>query len=75
MIYQNPVYGIFNQSFIEAQLRQHHHKDQIMKSVDCANKLKDFLDSTDKIDPAYQNMALDQCCLVIGNYMKRHGML
>lgn len=71
----NPVYGIFNQPFIEAQLRQQHHNDQILKSIDCANKLKEFLDSLDKVEPTYQNIALDQCCIVIGNYMRMHGMI
>lgn len=75
MVYQNSVYGIFNQSFIETQLRQQHHNDQVMKSIDCANKLRDFLDSTDKVEPAYQNIALRQYCVIIGNYMKMHGML
>lgn len=75
MVYSNPVCSIFNQPFIEAQLRQQHHEDQVVKSIDCAKKLKDFLESTDKVEPAYQNIALEQCCIVIGNYMKMHGML
>lgn len=71
----NPVYGIFNQPFIEAQLRQQHRNDQILKSIDCANKLKELLDSIDKVEPAYQYIVLDQCCIVIGNYMKKHGVI
>ena len=74
-MYINPVYGIFNQPFIETQLRQQHHNDQVMKSRECANKLKDFLESIDKVEPAYQNIALEQCCIVFGNYMKMHGMI
>lgn len=75
MIYQNSVYNIFNQSFVEDQLRQQHHNDQVMKSIECANKLREFLESTDKVDPNYQNIALEQCCIVLGDYMKKHGMI
>lgn len=71
MVYQNPIYGIFDQSYIEAQLRKH-HMDQVQKSYDCAGKLRDFLESTDKVEPEYQNMALMQCINVIVNHMKTH---
>ncbi len=75
MVYQNPVYGIFNQPFIEFQLRQQHHNAQVIKSIDCANKLKDFLESIDEVESTYQNIAMEQCCIVVGNYMKKHRML
>lgn len=75
MVYENSVYSIFDQSFIEAQLRQQHHNDQVIKLLDSANKLKDFLESTDKVEPDYQSAALKQYGIVIGDYMKMHGML
>lgn len=75
MVYENSVYSIFDQSFIEAQLRQQHHNDQVMKLIDSANKLKDFLKSMDRVEPDYQMTALKQYCIVIGDYMKMHGML
>lgn len=75
MVYQNPVYGIFNQPFIEFQLNRQHHNTQVIKSIDCADKLKDFLESIDEVESAYQNFAMEQCCIVVGNYMKKHRML
>lgn len=75
MLYQNPVYGIFNQSYIQEQLRVQHHNDQVMKSIDCAKKLDDFMESMEKVEPEYQQLALSQCCLVLEKYMKRHGFI
>lgn len=75
MEYQYPLYNIFNQTVIETQLRQRHHNEQIIKSMDCVNKLKEFLESIDKVESDYQNIALEQCCILIVNYMKIHGIL
>lgn len=72
MVYGNSVYSIFNKSFIEAQSGQQPQNDQVIKLLDSANKLKDFLESTDKIEPDYQSAALKQYCIVIGDYMKMH---
>lgn len=71
MVYQNPIYGIFNQPYIEEQMRQQHHNDQVMKSMECANKLREFLESADKVEPAYQAMASDACCGVVIEYMNK----
>ena len=75
----NYIYGIFNQNSIQEQLRQRclqqHHNDQILKSIKCANKLDEFLKSIDEVEPEYQKIAFEQCCLVIGNHMSRHGMI
>lgn len=75
MVYENSVCSIFNQPFIEAQSEQQHQNDQVIKLLDSANKLKDFLESTDKVEPDYQSAALKQYCIVITDYMKMHGML
>jgi hypothetical protein len=72
MVYQNPIYGIFNQSYIEAQMRQRHHNDQVMKSIECANKLREFLESADEVEEDYQPMALDACCGVLAEYINKH---
>ena len=75
----NYIYGIFNQNSIQEQLRQqqlqHHHNDQIWKSIKCANKLDEFLKSIDEVEPEYQQLAFEQCCLVIGNHMRQRGSL
>lgn len=72
MAYQNSLYGLFNQPFIENQLRTQHHNDQIMKSFECAKKLEDFMESVDKIEPEYQRVVMEQCCAVIMKYLKKH---
>ena len=72
MLYQNPVYNIFNQPYIEEQLKMQHHNDQVLKSLDCANKLEEFIDSMNELEPKYQQLALSQCCLVIEKYMRNN---
>lgn len=51
LVYNNYIYGIFNQNSIQEQLRQQqlqqHHNDQVGKSIKCANKLDEFLKSID----------------------------
>ena len=73
------IYGIFNQNSIQEQLRQQqlqqHHNDQVGKSIKCANKLDEFLKSIDEVEPEYQQLAFEQCCLVIGNHMRQRGSL
>lgn len=73
MAYQNSLYGLFNQPFIENQLRTQHHNDQIMKSLDCAKKLGDFMESMNQVEPKYQLMAMEQCCAVIMKYLKKNN--
>lgn len=72
MVYHNPIYGIFNQPYIEEQMRQQHHNDQVMKSMECADKLRDFLKSVDEVEKDYQPMALNTCCGILAEYMNKH---
>ena len=77
-MYDNYIYGIFNQNSIQEQLKQQvqqHHNDQIWKSIECANKLDDFLKSIDKVEPEYQQFAFEQCCFVIGKHMTQQRNL
>ena len=39
------------------------------------NKLDEFLKSIDEVEPEYQQLAFEQCCLVIGNHMRQRGSL
>lgn len=56
-MYQNSIYGIFNQGYIQEQFRQEqlqkYHNEQMWKSAKCANKLDEFLKSIDEISPEY----------------------
>ena len=74
MFNQNKIYNIFNQQQIQAQLQQiqrEYHNQQILKVVDCANKLDDFLKSAESIDAQYQQLAFNECCTVLGKHMQR----
>lgn len=74
MAYQNSLYGLFNQPFIENQNQlRAHHNDQMMKTLDCARKLEDFMESADKIEPEYQRLAMEQCCAVVMKYLNKHN--
>ncbi|MBR1691967.1 MAG: hypothetical protein IJ711_04255 [Lachnospiraceae bacterium] len=79
MIYDNYLYGLFNQYNIQEQLRQQqlqqHHTDQLQKSAKCAQKLDELLRCIDEVEPEYQRIAFEQCCVVIGNHMRQRGML
>lgn len=76
MMYNNPIYGIFNQEYIQEQfIRNQHHDEQVRKSFECAKKLNDFMESMGEVEPEYQQLALEQCCLVFVEYMKRHGIV
>ncbi len=68
MYYMN---NLFNYNYIQQQAKQH-HEQQIYNVTDAAKKLKDFLDSTDKIEPQYQNMASAEFCAVLLDYFQKH---
>ncbi len=73
MINQNQIYNIFNQQQIQAQLQQKqqkYHNQQILKIVECTNKLDDFLKSAEGIDKQYQQLAFAECCAVLEKHMK-----
>lgn len=72
MIYINPIYGVINQNVIQAELQRHHY-DQLEKTFDCVKKFDDFLRSIDKVEPAYQQMALEQCCAVFDKFVSEHN--
>lgn len=74
MNYHNPIYGIFNEANIQEQIRQQQlqqfHYNQLFKTYDCANKLKDFLESAEEVSPQYRDIAALQCYAVLGDYFK-----
>ena len=79
MPYENQIYGIFNQNNIQQQYRQfqqqQYHNDQVRKSFDCAHKVDELLKSIDQVDPQYRSFAYNQCCAVLFNHMRNHGMM
>lgn len=70
----NPLYNIWDYNYIQQQAQQH-HQNQIIQVADSARKLKDFLDSVDKVDPSYQGALTAECCGVLLDYAKKHNMI
>lgn len=76
-MYQNGMYSIFNQSYVQEQQRQWnlqmnrqmYHNDQMRKAMECAQKLDDFMRSAKEVSPEYQNIAVMLCCVELGKYM------
>ena len=60
----NPFYEIFNQQYIQQQAQQY-HRSQVWQVQESIHKLKDFLDSLDKIDPPYRAAASQEICAVL----------
>ena len=71
----NPLYNIWNYNYIQQQAQQQHHQNQVQQVLDTAQKLQDYLDSADKVDPAYQGALTATCCAVLADYAKKHGII
>lgn len=67
--------NFFDYNYISQQAQQERHKEQVKQVVDSAKKLKDFLDSTDSIEPQYQKMASNEFCAILFDYLKKHGKI
>lgn len=67
------VRDIFDFNYIQQQTREHHEERQNVQIQDSVRKLKDFLDSTDKIEYEYRSQASAEFCVVLMDYMRRHG--
>lgn len=64
--------NLWNWDYIQQQQMQaQYHQNQMNQVFDCTKKLKDFLDSMDKIDPAYQSLAAMQICAMIFDHANR----
>lgn len=70
----NPLYNIWNYDYIQQQARQIHHQEQIYKVADTANKLREFLKSSDDVEPLYRDALLFECCAVLMEYANKHNM-
>ena len=67
------INNIFNQQYIQQQAQQQHHYEQMYHVADSVKKLKDFLDSTDKIELQYRDMASTEFCAVLFDYLQKHN--
>lgn len=74
MQYQNPFWGMMNYDYVQQQMQQY-HIGQIKNTYECAEKLRDFLDSTDKVAPEYQQAAWLECCAVLMDYYQKHNIV
>ena len=70
-----PLYNIWNYNYIQQQAQQQYHQNQVQQVLEAAHKLQDYLDSADKVDPAYQGVLTATCCAVLADYAKKHGII
>lgn len=70
----SPIYNIWNYSYIQQQEQERHHYQQVCQTINCANKLRDFLDSIDNVEPAYQQQLAFEMCGVLAEYAKKHNL-
>lgn len=68
------MYNIWNYNYIKQQEQQNHHFKQVAQTMESVNKLRDFLDSVDKVEPAYRQQLDFEICGVLAGYAKKHGM-
>ena len=81
MRYQNPICSIIDQNAVRMQLQtqnqrrqvEQYRNQQLKTTRDCARKLEEFLRSMDEVDPQYQQLAFEQCCMVAGKYIYDKG--
>ena len=69
------VHNIWNYNYIQQQAQQLHHQSQVFQVLETARKLQEFLDSADKIEDVYKQAMTVECCAVLLNYAKKHGLL
>lgn len=73
MQYNNSIYNLFNMDYIHQQYQQQYHNNQQLQVLETAKKLKDFLDSCDKVDEAYKSALLAHCSAVLIDYAQKHN--
>lgn len=59
--------------YIQQQCQQQYHINQQVQVLETAKKLKDFLDSCDKVDEAYKSALLAHCSAVLIDYAQKHN--
>ncbi len=71
----NSIYGVINPDILQMEHRRQHHNAQMANTYDCAKKLEEFMESACKVEPAYQQMAYEQCLLAICRFMGEHNQM
>lgn len=66
---------LWNYDFIRNQAQQNYHQSQIYQVIETVHKLKDFLDSSEKVDAPYQDALVAECCAVLLDYTKKHNQI
>ena len=68
----NQIYEMFDYQYIQQQAQEKHFT-QIAKVQQSANKLKDFFDSLDEIEPEYRNDASIEFSAIVLAFIKRNS--
>ena len=68
------MHNIWNYDYIQ-QRAQQHHQAQVFQVSDAARKLQEFLDSADKVETPYKAAFTTECCMILLNYARKHGLL
>ena len=63
---------MFNYDYIQQQAQQQKDIKNFWQIQDSAKKLRDFLDSVEKIDIEYSNFATAELCSILFNYIQNH---
>ena len=69
----NTFDNIWNHNYILEQAQIDYHKTQVKQVQDTAKALCDFLNGCDKIDPAYQQQAMEEFCMILSLYFNKHN--
>ena len=71
----NSFNDIWNYPYIQKQAQQRFHNQQVFQVSDAVKKLKDFLDSTDRVASEYQDVLTTECCAVLLDYAYKHNFM
>ncbi len=63
--------NIWNTQYIQQIAAQQNHNNQIEEVKKSVKALKDFLESSVKIQPQYQQMAMEAYCAVLTEYFSQ----
>ncbi len=65
--------NIWNTQYIQQIAAQQNHNNQIEEVKKSVKALKDFLESSDKIQPQYRQMAMEAYCAVLTDYFLKNN--
>ena len=68
----NPLYNILNTDYIQQQALQYQKMQELHIAESC-HKMREFLNSLDKIDPANRQNASIAFCAIICDWLKQQN--